>query len=339
VSVVIEHNHCAKEHSPLVRVLGIAATFLLACSSLSAQSPTDYPNRTIRIVVPSPAGGPPDQIARMIATGLADAFGQPVIVENRPGAGGMVGTAHVAKSAPDGYTVLLTTASHTLIPAFTPGAPYDAMKDFTPVTELAENFGQALLVRPALPARTVQELVALARAQPGKLSYGQAGLGTASHIPAVAMLTAANIDMLEVPYKGTSEAMTDLLGGRIDMFFIGPQVGRPFVQDGRLRALALTGSTRWKGMPDVPTMQEQGFPGLNVVNWFGAWLPAGASPEIAAKLQHEIVRALLAPEMRQAFDTLGLRAVGSNPADFARFVAREAVAAQGIAQRVAARKQ
>jgi tripartite-type tricarboxylate transporter receptor subunit TctC len=316
----------------------VAAAFWLACAPLAAQPAADYPNHTIRIVVPSPAGGPPDQIARMVATRLADAFGQPVIVENRPGAGGMVGTAHVAKSAADGYTVLLTTASHTLIPAFTPDVPYDAVKDFTPVTQLAENFGQALLVRPALPAKTVQELVALARAQPGKLSYGQAGLGTASHIPAVAMLTAAKVDVLEVPYKGTSEAMTDLLGGRIDMFFIGPQIGRAFVQDGRLRALALTGSARWKGMPNVPTMQEQGFSGFNVVNWFGAWLPAGAPPAIAARLRHEIVRALQAPDMQQAFDTLGLRAVGSNPADFARFVAEQAVAAQDIARRVPARK-
>jgi tripartite-type tricarboxylate transporter receptor subunit TctC len=264
---------------------------------------------------------------------LGDAFKQSVIVENRPGAGGMVGTAHVAKSAADGYTVLLTTASHTLIPAFTPDTPYDAVKDFTAVTELAENYGQALLVRPSLPARTVSELVALARAQPGKLSYGQAGLGTASHIPAIVMLAAANIDMLEVPYKGTSAAMTDLLGGRIDMFFIGPQIGLPFMQDGRLRALALTGTARWKGMPDVPTMQEQGFPGFNVVNWFGAWLPAGAPPEIVARLQAEIVRALQAPDIATAFDTLGLRPVASTPADFARFVAKEAVAAQDIARR------
>jgi tripartite-type tricarboxylate transporter receptor subunit TctC len=285
-------------------------------------------------VVPSPAGGPPDQIARMVAAKLSDAFGQSVIVENRPGAGGMVGTAHVAKSAADGYTVLLTTASHTLIPAFTPDTPYDAVKDFTPITELAENYGQALLVRPSLSAKSVQELVMLARARPGTLSYGQAGLGTASHIPAIVMSAAANIDMLEVPYKGTSAAMTDLLGGRIDMFFIGPQVGLPFVRDGRLRALALTGSTRWKGMPDVPTMREQGFPGFNVVNWFGAWLPAGAPPPIVARLQHEIASALKAPDMQQVFDTLGLRAIGSSPADFARFVAQQAVAAQQIAHRM-----
>jgi tripartite-type tricarboxylate transporter receptor subunit TctC len=296
----------------------VIAAMSLSSSPLAAQPAADYPSRTIHIVVPSPAGGPPDQIARMVAAKLGDAFKQSLIVENRPGAGGMVGTAHVAKSAADGYTVLLTTASHTLIPAFTPDTPYDAVKDFTAVTELAENYGQALLVRPSLPVRTVSELVALARAQPGKLSYGQAGLGTASHIPAIVMLAAASIDMLEVPYKGTSAAMTDLLGGRIDVFFIGPQIGLPFVQDGRLRALALTGTARWKGMPDVPTMQEQGFPGFNVVNWFGAWLPAGAPPEIVARLQAEIVRALQAPDIATAF---------------ARFVAKEAVAAQDIARR------
>jgi len=317
----------------------VAAGLWLACASLAAQPAADYPNRTIRIVVPSPAGGPPDQIARMLATRLAEAFAQPVIVENRPGAGGMTGTAHVAKSPPDGYTVLITTASHTLIPAFTPDTPYDPVKDFKPVTQLAENYGQALLVRPALPAKTVPELVALARAQPGKLSYGQAGLGTASHIPAVVMLAAANIDMLEVPYKGTSAAMTDLLGGRIDMFFIGPQIGLPFVQEGKLRALAVTGSARWKGMPDVPTMQEQGFSGFNVVNWFGAWLPAGAPPEIVARLQREIARALREPDMQKAFDTLGLRAIGSSPDDFARFVAHDAVAAREIARRIEERKK
>src|SRR5262249_36435041 len=221
----------------------LAAVLLLACAGWSAQAqPTsNYPNKLISIIVPSPSGGPPDQIARMLATKLTTAFGQSVIVENRPGAGGMIGTAYVAKAPPDGYTVLITTASHTLIPAFTPNTPYDAVKDFSPVTLLAENFGQVLLVRPLLPVNTVQELVALARKEPGKLSYGQAGLGTASHIPAEVMLAAANIDMLEVSYKGTSNAMTDLLGGHIDMFFIGTQIALPLVQEGKLRALAVTG--------------------------------------------------------------------------------------------------
>ena len=322
-----------------LRSLGaLAAVLLLSCLRAEAQ-PTGYPNKVIRIIVPSTAGGPPDQIARMVATKLTSSVGQSVIVENRAGAGGMLGTAYVAKTPPDGYTVLITTASHTLIPAFTTDTPYDAVKDFTHVTMLAENFGQALVVRPSLPANTVQELVALARRQPGKLSYGQAGLGTASHIPAELMLAAANIEMLEVPYKGTPAAMTDLLGGHIDMFFIGTQIALPLVQEGKLRALAVTGKQRWKGMPDVPTMQEQGFKDFNVVNWFGAWLPAGAPPQIVARLQTEIARTLQEPDMQKEFDTLGLRAVGSGPAEFARFVARDAETAREIARRIEGRKK
>jgi tripartite-type tricarboxylate transporter receptor subunit TctC len=324
------------------RSLGsVTAALLLSCAGWSAQAqPTSgYPNKVIRIIVPSPPGGPPDQIARMVATKLTAALGQPLIVENRAGAGGMVGTAYVAKTPPDGYTVLITTASHTVIPAFTPNTPYDAVKDFAHVTMLAENFGQVLLVRPSLPVKNVQELVALARRQPGKLSYGQAGLGTASHIPAEVMIGAANIDMLEVSYRGTPAAMTDLLGGHIDLFFIGTQIALPLVQEGKLRALAVTGKERWKGMPDVPTMQEQGFKDFNVVNWFGAWLPAGAPPEIVARLQSEIARALKEPDMQKEFDTLGLRGVGSSPEDFARFVAQDAAAAQEIARRIEGRKK
>jgi tripartite-type tricarboxylate transporter receptor subunit TctC len=319
----------------------ITAALLLSCaaSPAGAQPASGYPNKLVRIIVPSPPGGPPDQIARIVATKLQTALGQTVIVENRAGAGGMVGTAYVAKTPPDGYTVLITTASHTLIPAFTPNTPYDAVKDFEHVTLLAENFGQALVVRPSLPAKTVQELVALARQQPGKLSYGQAGLGTASHIPAEMMLAAANIEMLEVPYKGTPAAMTDLLGGHIDMFFIGTQIALPLVQEGKVRALAVTGKERWKGMPDVPTMQEQGFKDFNVVNWFGAWLPAGTPPDIVARLQSEIARTLQEPDVQKEFDTLGLRGVGSSPEDFARFVAKDAAAALEIARRIEGRKK
>jgi tripartite-type tricarboxylate transporter receptor subunit TctC len=324
------------------RSLGLLTTVaLLLCgaASATAQPASGYPNRLIRIIVPSPPGGPPDQIARIIANKLQTALGQTVIVENRAGAGGMIGTAYVAKTPPDGYTALITTASHTVIPSFTPNTPYDAVKDFTHVTLLAENFGQVLVVHPSLPVKSVEELVALARKQPGKLSYGQAGLGTASHIPAEVMLGAANIDMLEVSYRGTPAAMTDLLGGHIDLFFIGTQIALPLVQEGKLRALAVTGKERWKGMPDVPTMQEQGFKDFNIVNWFGAWLPAGAPPEIVTKLHTEIVRSLKEPDVQKEFDTLGLRGVGSTPGDFATFVARETAAAQEIAHRIEGRKK
>jgi len=196
-----------------------------------------------------------------------------------------------------------------------------------------------LVVHPSLPVKSVQDLVTLARQQPGKLSYGQAGLGTASHIPAEVMLGAANIDMLQVSYRGTPAAMTDLLGGHIDLFFIGTQIALPLVQEGKLRALAVTGKERWKGMPDVPTMQEQGFKDFNIVNWFGAWLPAGAPPEIVTKLHTEIVRSLKEPDVQKEFDTLGLRGVGSTPGDFAAFVAKETAAAQEIAHRIEGRKK
>ena len=263
-----------------------------------------------------------------------------MIVENRAGAGGMVGTAYVAKTPPDGYTVLITTASHTVIPAFTPNTPYDAVKDFTHVTMLAENFGQVLVVRPSLPVKTVQELVALARKQPGKLSYGQAGARNGQPHPGGSDARRRRTSTCcNVPYKGTPAAMIDLLGGHIDMFFIGTQIALPLVQEGKLRALAVTGKERWKGMPDVPTMQEQGFKDFNVVNWFGAWLPAGAPPEIVARLQTEIARALKEPDIQKEFDTLGLRGVGSAPEDFARFVAKEAAAAREIARRIEGRKK
>jgi tripartite-type tricarboxylate transporter receptor subunit TctC len=324
------------------RSLGFLATALVLAGialPAQAQAPAGYPNKVVHVIVPSTPGGPPDQIARMVATKLTTALGQPVVVENRAGAGGMIGTAYVAKTPPDGYTMLITTASHTVIPAFTPNTPYDAVKDFSHVTMLAENFGQVLLVHPSVPARNVQELVALARTNPGKLSYGQAGLGTASHIPAEIMLAAANIEMLEVPYKGTPAAMTDLLGNHIDMFFIGTQIALPLVLEGKVRALAVTGKERWKGMPDVPTMREQGFPDFNVVNWFGAWLPAGAPPALVARLQSEIAKTLKEPDMQKEFDTLGLRGVGSSPEEFTKFVAKDAETAREIARRIEGRKK
>src|SRR5262245_24576846 len=177
---------------PRRSLLSVAAALLISCIGLPAQAQTSS-GKVMRIIVPSSAGGPPDQVARMIAPLLSTALGQSVIVENRVGAGGLVGTAFVAKTPPDGSNLLVTTASHAVIPAFTPNTPYDAVKDFTHVTEIAENFGQVLAVRPDLPAKTVQELVALAKREPGKLSFGQAGLGTASHIPAEMLIGVANI--------------------------------------------------------------------------------------------------------------------------------------------------
>jgi tripartite-type tricarboxylate transporter receptor subunit TctC len=321
------------------RLLAVAALALAATPALTlAQAAKQFPDHPIRLVIPSPAGGPPDLIARMLTPKLSVALGQPVVPDNRAGAGGLVGTAFVAKAPPDGYTWLFTTASHVSIPAFTPSVPYDAVKDFTHVTLAAQNFGQVLVVNPKVSAKNVQELIALAKAQPGKLTYGSAGLGTASHIPAELLKTQAGIDLLGVQYKGVAQVMTDLIGGQIDMFFVGTQLALPYVQSGQLRALAVTGAKRWKGMPDVPTMQQAGVKDFNVINWFGLWLPAGTPKDIVARIHTETVKALHDPELRQQFDTLGLEAVGSSSEDFAKYVAKEAAMNLEIAKKLEPQK-
>ncbi|HYF43779.1 MAG TPA: tripartite tricarboxylate transporter substrate binding protein [Ramlibacter sp.] len=293
-----------------------------------------FPSKPIRVVVPSPAGGPPDLILRAIIPKLNATLGQPLVVENRAGGGGLVGTAYVAGLPADGYTWLFTTASHVNIPPFNDAAKYDPLKDFTHVTLAAQNFGQALVVHPGLAAKNVQELVALARKEPGKLTYANAGDGTASHIPAEVMKSMAGVDILSVPYKGIAEATNDLLAGRIDLFFVGTNIALQHVQSGKLRALALTGAKRWKGMPDVPTMDEQGLKGFNKVNWFGLWLPAGAPADVVSRIHRAVQQAVNEPDVKAQFEQLGLEGVAMPPAEFASFVAAEAKAAQDIARRI-----
>ena len=304
----------------------------LMSAAFSAQAA--WPDKPIKVVVPSPPGGPPDLIIRMINGKLAMQLGQPVVIDNRPGAGGIVGTAFVAKSAPDGYTWLFTTASHVNTPPFNENVPFDPVKDFTHVTLAAQNFGQALSVPASGPFHSVKQLVDEARRNPGKLNYGSAGIGTASHIPAELMKSMSGTDIVAIQYKGVAEAMTDLIAGRIDLFFVGTQIAASQVQGGKVRVLALTGAKRWKGLPDVPTMQEAGFKDYNLINWFGLWLPAGAPPDIVSRIHLEMLKALADPDVRQQFDAQGLEGVGMPPAEFARFVAKESAFITDLAQRI-----
>jgi tripartite-type tricarboxylate transporter receptor subunit TctC len=307
-----------------------AALALLASPALAQ----DYPSRPIRVIVPSTPGGPPDLVLRAITPRLSAALGQPVILENRAGGGGLVGTAYVARQPADGLTWLFTTASHTNIPPFNDNVTYDPVQDFTHVTLAAQNFGQVLVVHPSVPVATLPELLALARRDPGRLTYGNAGNGTASHIPAEIMKSMTGTDILSVPYRGVAEAVTDLLAGRVDMFFVGTQIAQQHVQTGRLRAIALTGARRWAGMPEVPSMAEAGLPGFEVVNWFGLWMPAGVAPAITTRVHAAVASAISDPEVRQQFDTLGLEGVAMPPAAFAAFVAEQARLAQEIGRRV-----
>jgi tripartite-type tricarboxylate transporter receptor subunit TctC len=306
------------------------ALALLASPALAQ----DYPSRPIRVIVPSTPGGPPDLVLRALTPRLSAALGQPVILENRAGGGGLVGTAYLARQPADGLTWLFTTASHTNIPPFNDNVTYDPVQDFTHVTLAAQNFGQVLVVHPSVPVATLPELLALARRDPGRLTYGNAGNGTASHIPAEIMKSMTGTDILSVPYRGVAEAVTDLLAGRVDMFFVGTQIAQQHVQTGRLRAIALTGARRWAGMPEVPSMAEAGLPGFEVVNWFGLWMPAGVAPAIVTRVHAAVASAISDPEVRQQFDTLGLEGVAMPPAAFAAFVAEQAWLAQEIGRRV-----
>ena len=303
-------------------IFGLSTLAFVAGNGLAAAA--DYPQRPIRVVVPSLPGGPPDLIIRMLSPKLVASLGQPLVVDNRAGAGGIIGTASVARAAPDGYTWLFTTASHTNTPPFNKNVPFDPVRDFSHVSLVAQNFGQALVVPPGMPAKSVQDLITIARQHPGKLNYASAGIGTASHIPAEVLKAMTGTDIVAVQYKGTAEAMNDVLAGRMDMLFIGTQVALTHVSAGRLRALALTGAKRWKGMPDVPTMQEAGLKGYNLINWFGLWVPAKAAPALMNRLHAEIVRVLADADIRQQFDAQGLEGIGSPPQAFASFVEREA---------------
>jgi len=307
------------------------AVALLVAGGAHAQP---WPAKPIHIVVPSPPGGPPDLIIRMLAPKMS--LGQALVIENRGGAGGIVGTAYVAKTPPDGYTWLFTTASHVNTPPFNDNVPFDPVRDFTHVTLAAQNYGQALIVPPVAPYQNVQELVAHARAHPGKLNYGSAGIGTASHIPAELMKAMAGVDIVGVQYKGVAEVMTDVLTGRIDLFFVGTQIAAQQAHAGRVRVLAVTGAKRWQGLPDVPTMQEAGFEGYNLINWFGLWLPAGAPPDIVKRIHAEVLKALADPEVMRQFEAQGLEGVGMPPAQFAQFVAKEAKFIDALARKIKA---
>ncbi|MGH8636413.1 MAG: tripartite tricarboxylate transporter substrate binding protein [Burkholderiales bacterium] len=334
IEMLRQPRSARRARAALAGCLLASALLPWAARDAAAADATNYPQRPIRAVVPSPAGGPPDLILRMLAPKLAASLGQQVVIDNRAGAGGVVGTATVARAAPDGYTWLFTTASHTNTPPFNKNVPFDPVKDFSHVSLVAQNFGQALVVPPSSPAKTVQELIANARREPGKLNYATAGLGTASHIPAEVMKAMAGVDIVGVQYKGTSLAMGDVLAGRVDMLFIGTNVAVTHVNAGRLRALALTGAKRWKGMPDVPTMQEAGLEGYNIINWFGLWLPAGAAPDLMTRLHAEFVRALADPEIRRQFDAQGLEAVGMPPKEFAQYVEQQSAFMKALARKI-----
>jgi tripartite-type tricarboxylate transporter receptor subunit TctC len=298
-----------------------ALSVLLAAGAAHAQA--SYPEQTIRILVGFSAGVAPDITARLLADRLSDAWGKPVVVENVTGAGGNIATDRVAKAAPDGYTLLMGgNASLIFSPGLYDKLSYDPIKDFAPISQIfiADNI---LVVPNEVPAKTLPELVALARAQPGKLSYAHAGVGTSQHLAGELFKTLTQTDIQPVAYRGTTQLLPDLLAGRITMAFANIANVLPLVREGKLRAFAVTSAKRSGVAPDLPTMAESGFPGFEAVPWFGLMAPAGTSPAIVDKLHRETVAFLANRDVRKKLEDLGLDIVGNSPTEFAALIARE----------------
>ena len=292
-----------------------------AVVAVAAQAQASWPDRPVRVIVPFPASGATDLVARVVAQRVAADLGQQMVIDNKPGAGGTIGTAEAAKAPADGYTLLLTTSStHAISPHLMPRLAYDARKDFTPVAHLADA-PSVLLVTNSLPVKTVGELVAYAKANPGKLNYATSGNGTIVHLNSAAFSAQAGIEMTHVPYKGTALAIPDMVSGQVQVLFDSLPTGMPHVKSGRLKALAVTSEKRSALAPELPTVAESGMPGYSSVTWFGLYLPAGASPALVERINKAFTKALQSPELAASLAKLGVEpAATSTPAQFGAMV-------------------
>lgn len=282
-----------------------------------------FPAKPIRLIVPFPPGGSADILARAIGQKAGEGLGQPLVVENRPGAGTAIGAEALAKSAPDGYSVMIgTVSSHAINPALNPRLPFDPIKDFTPVS-LVASIPFAMIVHPSVPAKSVREFVALARSKPGSLNYSSAGNGTSNHLAGELLKSMAGIDMVHVPYKGSAPALNDLIAGQVSLMFDLVLTAAPHVKSGAVRGLAVTSSQRSSALPELPTVAESGVPGYEVSAWFGIFAPAGVPQPVVQRLNAEFVKALLQPDLRQRLASQGAEPLTSTPSEFAAYLRSE----------------
>ena len=298
----------------------VAALLLLACPAIAQGN---YPEQTVRILVGFPAGTAPDIAARAIGDKMSASLGKPVVVENISGASGNIACDKAAKSAPDGYTLVMCgNGSLVVAPSLFDKLPYNPMKDLVPISQVfvASNI---LVVHPDLPAKTLAELVALAKAKPGELTYAHTGAGTSQHLAGELFKSMAKVDIRPVPYRGTTAILPDLLAGRVSIGFSNISNVLPLVKDGKLRAFAVSSRKRSALVPELPTLAESGFPGYEAVPWFGLMAPAGTPQPIIDRLYAEIMKALAVPEVRAALVNLGLDVIGGTPAEFAAVIRTE----------------
>jgi len=300
-----------------------AAAALAASLAATAVLAQVYPGKPIRLIVPFAAGGGNDNVARLVGKRLADSLGQPAVIDNRPGAGGVVGAELAAKSAPDGYTLFLGgVGSHAINPNLHAKLPYDPIKDFAPVSLLAQA-PLVLVVHPSVPVHDVAEFIAYARAHPGRLNFASNGNGSSSQLAAVMFASMAGVDMVHVPYKGLAPALTDLLAGEVQLMFSSVVAILPHIKAGKLRAIAVTGAKRLASMPELPTIAESGLPGYEASSWYGILAPAGTPRDIVVRLNAELAKALEQPEVRNSLLAEGAEPAGGSPERFAAHIRAE----------------
>ena len=301
-------------------------TGIALCATAQAQS---YPSKPIRIIAPFTAGGPVDIGARIVGQKLTEAWGQQIIVENRVGASGTIGADLVAKAAPDRYTVLLSASAHVIVPSIMPKLPYDAIRDFAPVSVVMSS-PLLLMITPTLPVNTVKEFVALAKARPGELSFASGGAGSSTHLVAELLKSVSGTKMVHVPYKGQSQALTDLMAGQIPFMFNALPTVMELIRGKRLRTLAITSEKRSAQLPDLPTFAESGYKEMTTGSWYAVWLPAKTPEAIISRWHTEIVRIIALPDVNARLRDLGAEPVGNTPAQFDAFQKAEAVRWQKV---------
>ena len=303
-------------------------TTLLACAALAGALPTPliaqdgYPKRPVRMVVPYPPGGSVDGIARLILPSVSESLGQQIVIDNRGGAGGIIGTSMVARALPDGYTLMMVFNLHAVNPGVHKQLPYDTLKDFTAVTLVATT-PMFLIVHPSVPSADVKQFVTYAKARPGELNYASSGAGSQSQIAAEMFRQATGIDIRHIPYKGGGLAQIALIGGETKLMFGGASFAAPIVRNGRVKALGVSGAKRNVALPDVQTFAEQGYPSLDFSSWYGIFAPAGMPPALVRRWQQEMAKAMRGPELERKLTDLGLEVVASSPEEFDRFIRRE----------------
>ncbi len=305
-------------------LFSFGAVWLCAGATPAALAQQSYPARPVRLVVPSSPGGGTDITARIIAPKLGEYLGQQVVVENRPGAGTMIGGEVVARAAPDGYTLLMGISTLAINPAMYKKVLYDALKDLAPISQVV-SVPNILVTHPSLPVKTVKELIALARARPGQINFASAGVGTNPHLSMELFLSMAGLKMVHVPYRGSGQGVIDLIAGHVSVMTPSTLTGLPHIKGGRLRGLGVTSAKRAVGAPDIPTIAEAGVPGYEAVQWFGVLAPAGTARDIVNRVHGEIVRVLRVADVKERLLADGAESVGSSPEEFAAFLRAETV--------------